>query len=29
MKIYINELGHMTKIASMPVYGKNFKNLHL
>ena len=28
MKICINELGHMTKMASMPTYGKkNFKNL--
>ena len=27
MKIYINELGHMTKMAAMPIYGKkNFKN---
>ena len=24
MKIYINELGHMTNMAAMP-YGKNFK----
>ena len=23
MKIYINELGHMTKMAAMPIYGKN------
>ena len=23
MKIYTNELGHMTKMADMPVYGKN------
>ena len=22
MKIYINELGHMTKMAAMPIYGK-------
>ena len=30
MKIYINEVGHMTKVAAMPVYGKkNFKNLLL
>ena len=29
MKIYINELDHMTKMAAMPIYGKNFKNLHL
>ena len=25
MKIYINELGHMTKMAAMPIYGKNLK----
>ena len=25
MKIYINELGHMTNVAAMPVYGKNLK----
>ena len=25
MKIHINELGHMTKMAAMPVYGKNLK----
>ena len=25
MKIYINELGHMTNMASMPIYGKNLK----
>ena len=29
MKIYINELGHMTKMAAMPIYGKNLKNLLL
>ena len=30
MKIYINELGHMTKMAAMPICGKkNFKNLLL
>ena len=23
MEIYTNELGHMTKVASMPVYGEN------
>ena len=23
MKIYTNEYGHMTKVADMPVYGKN------
>ena len=25
MKIYINELGHMTNMAAMPLYGKNIK----
>ena len=25
MKININELGHVTKMAAMPIYGKNFK----
>ena len=25
MKINTNELGHMTKMAVMPIYGKNFK----
>ena len=25
MKVYINGLGHMTKIAVMPIYGKNLK----
>ena len=25
MKINTNELGHMTKMAAMPVYGKNLK----
>ena len=25
MKIYTNELGHMTKMATMPIYGKNLK----
>ena len=29
MKIYINELGLMTKMAAMPIYGKKFKNHHL
>ena len=30
MKIYTNELGHMTNMAAMPIYGKNFKkNLFL
>ena len=23
MKIYTNELGHMTNMAAMPIYGKN------
>ena len=27
MKIYINELGHMTNMAAMPIYGKNFKKI--
>ena len=25
MKIYTNELGHMTSMATMPIYGKNLK----
>ena len=25
MKTYTNELGHMTSMATMPIYGKNFK----
>ena len=25
MKIYINELGHMTNMVAMPIYGKNLK----
>ena len=25
MKIYINELGHMTNMATMAMYGKNLK----
>ena len=29
MKIYTNELGHMTNTAAMPIYGKNLKNLLL
>ena len=29
MKIYTNELGHMTNMAAMPMYGKNVKNLLL
>ena len=27
MKIYTNELGHITNMAAMPIYGKNLKNL--
>ena len=29
MKIYTNELGHMTNMATMPIYGKTLKNLLL
>ena len=29
MKIYTNELGHMTNMATMPIYGKNLQNLLL
>ena len=29
MKIYTNDLGHMTNMAAMPIYGKNLKNLLL
>ena len=29
MKIYIIELGHMTNMAAMPIYGKKLKNLLL
>ena len=29
MKFCINELGHMTNMAAMPIYGKNLKNLLL
>ena len=29
MKIYTNELGHMTNMATMPIYGKNVKKLLL
>ena len=29
MKICTNELGHMTNMATMPIYGKNLKNLLL
>ena len=25
MKIYTNEVGHMAKMAAMPIYGKNLK----
>ena len=25
VKIYTNELGHMTNMAAMPIYGKNLK----
>ena len=25
MKIYTNELGHMTNMAAMPIYAKNLK----
>ena len=25
MKIYINEMGHKTKLAAMPIYGKKIK----
>ena len=25
MKIYTNDVGHMTKMAVMPIYGKNLK----
>ena len=28
-KAYSNCLGHMTKMATMPIYGKSFKNLLL
>ena len=27
MKIYTNELGHLTNMAAMPIYGKTLKNL--
>ena len=29
MKIYTNELGHMTNMVTMPIYGKNLKKLLL
>ena len=25
MKIFINEMSHMTNMAAMPIYGKNLK----
>ena len=28
-KVYINDPGHVTKMANMSIYGKNFKNLLL
>ena len=28
-KVYINGQGHMTKMAAMPIYGKNFKKKNL
>ena len=27
MKIYTNELGHMTNMAAMPIYGTNLKKI--
>ena len=27
MKIYINELGHMTNMTPIPIYGKNLKKI--
>ena len=29
VKIYTNELGYMTNMATMPIYDKTFKNLLL
>ena len=29
MKIYTNELGHMTNMATMPIFSKNLKKLLL
>ena len=29
MKMYTNELGHMTNMAAMPIYGKTLKNVIL
>ena len=26
MKIFLNVVGHMTNMATMPIYGKNLKN---
>ena len=26
-KVYINDPGHMTKMAAMPIYGKNHKKI--
>ena len=26
MKIFTNELGHMTNMATVPIYGKSLKN---
>ena len=27
MNIYINDLGHMTNMAAVPIYGKTLKNI--
>ena len=27
MKIYLNDPGHMTNVATMPIYGKNLKKV--
>ena len=27
MKIYLNDLDHVTNMAAIPIYGKNLKNL--
>ena len=27
MKIYTNELGHITNMAAMPIYGKNLRKI--
>ena len=29
MKIYLQDAGHMTKIAAIPIYGKNTKQIFL